>query len=62
MFLTCLSLSKHSGLLTMSVFLGILTSYLISHYRFGEKYNPIAICGMILLVSGIIKATINKPK
>jgi multidrug transporter EmrE-like cation transporter len=62
MFITSLNLSKNSGLMTLSVFFGIITSELISHYRFGEQNNPLCIAGMVLLVYGVAKTTLNKDK
>ena len=60
MFVCSLNLSKNSGMLTLSVFLCIITSYLVSYFKYNEKVNILCVIGMSFIVFGLVKTVINK--
>lgn len=58
-FMHALLLTKNSGIMTMVGFIGVVFSYFLSIFRYGEPLNWLCVTGTILVIYGVSKVVIK---
>lgn len=59
-FITAVTLTKNTGVLTMLLSLSVIFGYLVSIFRYGEQVNPISSLGTVLIIFGLSRIVFNK--
>jgi hypothetical protein len=62
LYISAVNLTKNTGILTISNFLSILTSYFISFFQYEEPINIICVAGLGIIVYGVWTVVFKKDK
>ena len=60
LFIKAFSLSNQHGRVSIMMFSMVVTSYLVSIFRYHESFNLVAVGGTVLAVYGILKCILDK--
>ncbi len=56
-----LVLTKNSGIVSLFMTVSVIVSYCVDIFRYNLTFNPIALLGSLLIISGITTTILNKP-